>query len=842
MKISLNWIKELTQINLLTEEFVARVRARVGEVEEVIEYDKKYQKTLLAQIKEKQEHPEADKLAIYKLDIGSGTDVQVVAGDKTLEVGDKVAYFPPETAIPYNPKPEEQGNIVKKVKLRGIESNGMIASARELDISNNHERVMRMHTDMAPGTSISEVLEMNDVVIDIENKALANRADCFGIIGIAREAAGIQGLEFKSPDWYLDPTIERPDTASKEGGLALKVDNQADNLCPRYMAAVMSGIQIKESPLWLQSKLVKSGVRPINNIVDITNYIMLLTGQPLHAFDYDKLKAKDTNAKDSAYIIVRRANTGEVITTLDGKTHELNDSNVVICDSSHPVAIGGVMGGLDTEIDENSKNIIIESANFEKSNIRRTSMQFGLFSEAVTRFTKGQDPNKCENALYHAVKMVEELANGQVADKVHDIYQHLSEPRQISVSLVRANTHLGTELSSDEIHQILENVELHNRMLDDDQMIVDIPTYRKDLQIPEDIHEEIGRQYGYDNIQVTLPGRTLMPAAKNPIVEVQKSIRKALTAAGADEILTYNFRGAADFENFNQDIKNAYHIKNALSPELEYMRTSILPSVLEKVKLNSVRGKSHFALFEINKSHSKLNVDKDGLPVEQQSVAFGISMDDKSAKAQYSGSPYYLAKQYLDELMRSLNINRYSYEHLAELQLATLPYWIQNLVPLFNNNATAIVIAEREGEKSYLGIVGDLNPVVKSDNGLAQNSAGFEIEIKELQYINDGVSSYSEPSRYPAVVEDICFIVDNSVPAAYLQQVGAKAVESKELVSNVSILDIYQTDEQKKQEKKQVTISIMLQHKEKTLSGEDVSALVGKVSDKVTKATGGKVK
>lgn len=842
MKISLNWIRELTPIDVGLDEFVALVRSKVGEVEEVIDYDQKYRPTILAQIKEKKEHPEADKLAVYMLDTGTPEQVQVVAGDKTLEVGDKVAYFPPGTAIPYNPKHEPGGNVVTKVKLRGIESNGMIASERELDLSNNHEQVMRIATDMEPGASIADVLEMNDVAIDIENKALANRADCFGIIGIAREAAGIQGNRFATPEWYLDPSLERPDTRAVIGKLPLTIDNLADNLCPRYMAAVMENIAIKESPIWLQSKLVKSGLRPVNNVVDITNYIMLLTGQPLHAFDYDKLKSKDPNAKDVAHITVRRAEAGEKITTLDGKTHELNENNVVICDSAHPVAIGGIMGGLDTEIDENTKNIIIESANFEKSNIRKSSMQFGLFSDAVTRFTKGQDPKACESALYHCIRLITELADGAVADQVHDIYEQLEEPRQISLSLARANAHLGTTFSADEISQMLANVELHNKMVDEDQMVVDIPTYRKDLQIREDIHEEIGRLYGYNNIKVTLPARTLLPAKRNPSIEAQKSIRKALTAAGADEILTYNFRGADDFKRYNQELNCAFHIKNALSPELEYMRTSILPSVLDKVALNNSHGRGHFALFEINKSHTKLDIDQDGLPVEQHTVALAVSMDDKSSANKNGGSPFYQAKKYLDNMLQQLHTSEHTYSHLADTQFDKLPIWIQNLVPLYNINATALLTSEREGETFYLGIVGDLNPVIKMQASLPAVSSGFEINLHELIFMKSSGSNYSEPSRYPAISEDLCFVVDSDVPAGYIVGLAETALESKELISSVEVLDIYQSEVQQKDGVKQVTITVSIQHRSKTLSGKDVAALTGKIADKVIKDTGGSLK
>lgn len=841
MKVSLNWIKELTAIDLSQEELISRIRSRIGEVEEVIDYSQIYNGILLAQISEKADHPSADKLGVYQLDIGTGESVQVVAGDKSLEVGDKVAYFTPGTATPYNPNPGTNENVVQKVKLRGVESNGMLASARELDITNNHERVMRISTDMEPGTPISEVLGMDDIVIDIENKALANRADCFGIIGLAREFAGIQGNQFSSPEWYLDPAIERPE-GTTSATLPLSVDNQTDNLCPRYMAAVISNIEVKESPIWLQTLLARSGMRPINNIVDITNYIMLLTGQPLHAFDYDKLRQKDPNATSSAHIVVRRARDGEKITTLDGKTHELNSNNVVICDSTNPVAIGGVMGGLDTEIDENTTNIILESANFDKSNLRKTSMQLGIFSEAVTRFTKGQDQNICENALYRAIKMIEELSGGQVADSINDVYEHLNKPTQITFSVSRANTHLGTNFTADQISKILANVELRNKMVDQDQIAVDIPTYRKDLQIKEDLHEEIGRLYGYDNIALTLPKRTLLPPISNPAVDLKKEVRKILISAGADEILTYNFRGAADIQKYGQEIDDAYHIKNALSPDLEYMRMSILPSVLDKAAVNSAKGYQQFAIFEINKSHSKAEIDKVGLPDERQTVALAVCMSEKEALAKSSGSPYYLGKRYAEALLNKLGVEECRYDHLLDINIDTLPGWMKDLVPLFNMQAAAVIKTRLDNAAVYLGIIGDIGPSVKVNAGLPKYCAGFELNLEELIYLKPKISSYREPSIYPTISEDLCFILTNSIPVDQVIENAKIALDDEQLVSKVSLLDIYQTEKQKAENLKQVTISVNIQHMSKTLSGKDSAALIKKIGQRVEKSTGGRIK
>jgi phenylalanyl-tRNA synthetase beta chain len=417
MKLPLKTTEKYSKLPKDVEKSVEIISNKIGAVEEVQELSEKYNNIYIAEILEKREHPDADKLAIYMITIDGKEEIQVIAGDKNLEIGDRVAYIKPGGIVPstYYNEPFE----IKSVKMRGEISNGMMCSEKELDIGPSHERVLVLPEDAPIGESFANYYELNDTIIDIENKALTNRGDLFGIIGLAREISACQGLQFESPKWIKEPEI---DLEPSKICLNLDVDNQAEPICPRYCAIAMSNIKMTESPIWLKSILLKSDIKPINIVVDITNYLMLLTGQPLHAFDLDKVIKTDSKQADMAHIVVRTARPEEKILGIDDNIYELSDNHLVIANSENPIAIAGVIGGKDTEIDETSKNIIIESANFDRYNLRRTSMELGIVTEASTRFTRAQSPENCLPVLSKAVQLIQELADGEIASNLIDSY------------------------------------------------------------------------------------------------------------------------------------------------------------------------------------------------------------------------------------------------------------------------------------------------------------------------------------------------------------------------------------------------------------------------------------
>ena len=473
MKLPINNTKEYTQLPIDVKDTVNILSNKVGEVESYTDLSEKYENIVIAEIIDKKDHPDADKLGVYKINIGKEENIQVLAGDKNLQIGDKVAYIKPGGIIPstYDTEPFK----IESRKMRGLMSNGMLCSERELDIGPNHDRVLILPNDAPIGENFSTYYELNDTVIDIENKALTNRGDLFGIIGLARELSGAQNIKFESPDWYKKPQKNLiPDKIC----LNFDVDNRAEALCPRYCAIAMTDIEIKESPIWLKSILLKSDIKPINNVVDITNYLMILTGQPLHAFDFDKVIKTDSKQADMGHIVIRPGQDGESIHALDGNVYNLSDRHLIIANSENPIAIAGIIGGTDTEIDENTKNIIIESANFDRYNLRKTSMELGIVTDASTRFTRAQSPDKCLPIMSKAVELIEELANGQIASTAIDSYPVIQKDNIITINSEKLRARLGVDISNKEIIHILGNIEYENIKEEDKYITVKVPSFR----------------------------------------------------------------------------------------------------------------------------------------------------------------------------------------------------------------------------------------------------------------------------------------------------------------------------------------------------------------------------
>lgn len=824
MKISLNQINQYTDIKISTEELIDKIKSQIGEVESTQDLAKKYEHVVIAEIAEAKPHPEAEKLSIYQVNIGDKT-VQVVAGGPILTKGDKIGYIPVDTKVPHNAYPDKFDGIIKKVTLRGEESNGMLGSALELDVNSNHERVLVLDTDAKPGTSFAKAYKLDDLVIDVENKALTNRPDLFGHIGLAREIAGIQNIQYKTVDWYSNPNKLRP-TPLKEESLKLEVENNAEALCYRYMAVVLKDIEIKDSPLWLQLELSKVGIRPINNVVDITNYMMTIAAQPMHAFDYDKVLEKDTNTQDRVKIIVRPSKKGESITTLDDKTHELEDNMIMICDSESPIAVAGVMGGLDTEISDETTNIILEVANFDMYSIRKTSNLIGIHSDAVTCYARGQDPHQCEPTIYKAIEMLKELAGANQASNIVDNYPIPVEPWDVEVSMKRLNAHLGVNLTKADVINTLQNIEITAKedSTNQDQLIVNIPTYRRDLRIREDVHEDIARLYGYENIKLSLPKRTIKPIQPSEIFELRHKVREVNQNLGANEILTYNFISKETLNKTSLDLEKAYHIRNPLSPELEYMRTTLSTSILDKVNQNLRKGYDKIVLYEVNKAHNRQEIDADKLPIEHNNVALTVCVDDKHKQREKSGSPFYTAKFYIEKLLNQLGLINHKYELLSTVNISELPIWLQEISKLYIPEQAALITVSKDENVSHIGVVGEYKKGVRKYFKLPDYSAGYEINLNSIILLTADISNYNEPSRYPAVNNDVTLKMPTATRVGDVKDHFLSLLEDSERIVRVDIADIYQPENN--EVIKNVTFSISIQNRNKTLEGDEVKYLL----------------
>ena len=828
MRVSFNAIEQMAKRYGSTENIISagasrlvkKIGAQLGAVEEVIEFGAKFEGVLIAKVVSCEKHPNADKLSVCLIDDGGKAQnverdkeglIRVVCGASNVRAGLMVAWLPPGSTVPssYGKEPF----VVGARELRGIVSNGMIASGKELGISDDHEGILEIDEEADAGASFAEVYGLKgDIIIDIENKMFTHRPDCFGYLGLAREIAGIQQIPFKSPDWYVpDATMFNIETDEIE----LEVLNEVPELVPRFTAIAMSGIKVGTSPVWLQIQLARAGIRSINSVVDLTNFLMLETGQPLHAYDYDKVMAQDEGS-DHATIKVRKPKPGEKIKLLNGKEIEPRSEAAMIATRDKLIGIGGVMGGSETEVDEKTDKIIIEVANFDMYSIRRTSMEHGLFTDAVTRFSKGQSPLQTKAILAKAVDEVRELSDGKVASKLVDEQNLPDNSAPVETTSKFVNARLGLSLTNEEIAGLLKNVEFQVSV-EGQNLKISVPFWRTDISIPEDIVEEVGRLYGYDKLPLELPSRSTVPPKPDKLLQIKSEIRRQLASFGANEVLNYSFVHGDLIEKSGQDKELAFKLTNALSPDLQFYRMSLIPSLLANVHPNIKAGYGRFALFELGKSHNRLHKDDDnGVPKEYDTLSLVYA-----GKTTNPGQAYYNTRAYLDGLAESIGI---SVEYRAIEKEAKFP-----VVQPFDLDRSAL--AFEAGSNIALGIIGEFKASVRQKLKLPAGSAGFEIGINELMASKNNQPTYKPLSRYPAISQDICLQVESAISYAELLKKLSISLEAnipKDQVIDVKPIDIYASDQLGS--KKRITFRVTLTSHTRTLTEDVLSGLLDKVS------------
>jgi phenylalanyl-tRNA synthetase beta chain len=826
MKISLNKLRFAGEHydvpNLVPDgldTLVEKIGTQLGAVEEVTQYGDRFDGVVIVKVASCEKHPNADKLQVCLIDDGgvvkgvkrdSNGLVQVVCGAPNVHKDMLAAWLPPGATVPATR--DKEPFVLEARELRGIISNGMLASPKELGLGDSHHGLLEVDVDAKPGTTFTKAYRAEgEAVIDIENKMFTHRPDCFGLLGVAREIAGIQGLPFKSPDWYTpNPTF--PAVEAEE--LKLKVTNELPKLVPRFTAITLRDVTVEPSPVWLQIVLTELGIRPINNIVDYTNFWMLETGQPLHAYDYDKVKA--LSGGEAAHIVLRQPKKGEKIKLLNGKTIEPREEAIMIATDKQLIGIGGVMGGTETEVDASTKNIILECANFDMYSIRRTSMAHGLFTDAVTRFTKGQSPLQNPAVLAIITEEIRHYAGGKVAGKPIDsnhvdktVLERGSLHKAVATSVDFINSRLGLELSAAEIKKLLENVEFTVKT-DGDKLTVKAPFWRTDIEIPEDVVEEVGRLYGYDKLPLKLPQRDLTPAQRDPLLDLKHEIRARLSKAGVNEVLTYSFVHGNLLDRVGQNRAKAFEIANALSPDLQYYRISLMPSLLEKIHPNIKAGYDEFALFEIGKGHSLDDKQADGLPAEFEFTALVVTANDKLKKP---GAAYYQARAYL-EAVTGVELTFKPVSKDMQQYPVTKPY---------DMNRSALV-SIKNGD--FLGIIGEFRPGVIRALKLPKFTAGFEIDTTVLKQTSSG---YQPLSRFPGVKQDITLKVAADLPYEDLydfinKELAIQAPNNTQLES----IDIYQKKDDAKH--KQLTFRITVTDPQRTLTDKAVTAMLDKIA------------
>ena len=799
MKVSLNVIKQLINFELPpVDELVQRINQQLGSVEQVENLAERYRGARVVRVVECAKHPNADRLSVTKIDDGMTVPdvprdenglVQVVCGAPNVQAGMWAVWLPPASTVPASILEGEPFTLDAR-KLRGVLSQGMLAAADELAIGTDHEGIVALTPrdlpagkTLQPGADFAALFGLDDYVLDIENKMFTHRPDCFGQLGVAREIAGILHQPFTSPAWYnLEQVFGDGDS------VPLAVSNDIPQLVPRFMAVAIRGVQVVPSPFWLQCQLVAMGAKPINNIVDATNYVMLMTAQPTHAYDYDTLRGGQLGA--------RMARQGETLALLNGKTVELTPDDIVIADGQGPVALGGIMGGSRTEVSATTTTIVLECATFDMYAVRKIAMRHGVFTDALARFNKGQSPLQNAAVLNRLIGMV----GGEQASPVIDIKPFTSEhggilddyfagkyePATIDITSRFINQRLGSHLIEKNICTLLNNVEIHSHGPENElgYICLQVPFWRTDLETKEDIVEEIGRLHGFDTVPRQLPMRRIQPAGKNPRRELKRVVREALARAGANEVLNYSFVHERVLKGAGQDPAQAFRLSNALSPDLQYYRLSVLPSLLDKVHANIKAGHSEFMLFEIGKGHTTARIGEDGLPAEQSLVDLVYS-----SKKPRAGAAFYHVRAVLDQLARDSGLTLvYTPVTAAQDDPVYAPFDINRSAHVWVQSSETAGQAER----TLIGVVGELRPAVVKHFKLPDYTAAASLRLDVMEQIwRDTVVHYQPMSRYPTTARDIS--IQTSTEVTYdelMQAVSSATTRASETYPDVTIRDL----------------------------------------------------
>ena len=817
MKLSRRWIEQYTNVTLTNEELVDRIGSQLGAVEGTEDVGAYYSDAIVvAKIAEARSHPDADKLGLYVVEIDTkGTTRQLVAGDTSLAAGDLVAYIPPGSDVPESVKAGEPFTIQER-ELRGQMSQGMLGSGKELLMNDDHSRVLKLDTDQPVGTSFKQAYQLDDFIVDIENKMFTHRPDLFGILGLARELAGIQGSDFNSPDWYRLDTSDLFEAAINEQ-LPLAVLNQIPKGCPRFTAVVLDKVTVGPSPLQLQSMLQRVGLRPINNIVDATNYIMYVTAQPSHAFDYDKIKSL---SKAEPTLQARMAKKNEKLTLLDGRTVTLDADTMVVATDTQAVSIGGAIGGSDTEVDDTSKRVIIEVANWDLYAIRRTSFKHGIFTDAVTRYNKGQASAQTRVASAQVVEQIRSTCGAVVGSAFYDEYPVPDTSATISLDADFVNVRLGSDLSADAIAAILMRTEIDS-VVDGHSITATVPFWRTDLCLPEDLVEEIGRLIGFDNLPVVLPDRATSPSSRSVDLSLKHGLRNILSASGANEVLTYNFVSEKLLRRAGVNaavLEQTYRLRNSISPELERMRPALLPSILDKVNGNVRQGYGEFALFEINKSHNKVEYDEEHLPKERTSVGFVYCGPDTE-----NGAAYYHAKRYLQRVLSALGVHA-----SFDSALTASNPWQATIVGMLEPKRSAQITSSI----GVIGFIGEPSEQVRASFKLPVRSAMFELELDSAALHEP---TYQSLSKFPASKQAITLEIPDKMTFAEAEAALISTLRLEDTMVTVRPITVYRADQDASL--RRLTFAVSLQSQVRTLTTTEVNQAINTMAEQLKKSS-----
>lgn len=793
MFVSYKWLQEYVDLSGISAAELADKITKSGiEVEGVEKKSEGLKGVVIGHVLEREQHPNADKLNKCLVDIGAEEPVQIICGAPNVDKGQKVAVATVGAVLPGNFK-------IKKAKLRGEESHGMICSLQELGIESKIVAkeyavgIFNFPQDAQVGEDALEALGLDDEILELS--LTPNRSDALSMLGVAYEVAAILGRDVK---W---PTIEKEEASEKASDyISVKVEATEDN--PLYIAKVVKDVKIGPSPLWMQTRLMAAGIRPHNNVVDITNFVLLEYGQPLHAFDYDRLGSKE--------LVIRRAKDAEKITTLDEAERTLTPDHLVITNGTEPVAIAGVMGGANSEVKNDTTTVIIEAAYFKGSTVRKASKDHGLRSEASARFEKGVDPARVREAGERAAQLMAEYAGGTILEGSVEYNDMKVEPAVISITLNKINGLLGTSMSVSEVQDIFTRLQF-DVAVEGENFTVTIPTRRGDITIEADLVEEAARLYGYDNIPSTLPTGTTTPGALSDYQQKRRKARRTLEGAGLFQAITYSLTSAEKAAQFALEARESIRLAMPMSEERSQLRLSIVPQLLEVVKYNNARQMDSVALYEIGSVF--LKQDGEQLPEEREHVAAAITGLWESHLWQGEKKPvdFFVAKGILEALFDTLGVASQIEYRQAE---------VKNLHP----GRTAEVLLNGE----VIGFIGQVHPTVQKELDIKETYV-FELSFKALAEAEVAPIAYETIPRFPSITRDIALVVDSTTKAGDIQSIIVEAGGA--LLKEVQVFDLYEGDKME-EGKKSIAYSLKYFDPERTLTDEDIT----KAHDKVLAA------
>lgn len=782
MNLPMSWLKEYVDIDVDIHDFVEDITLTGSKVESVSNAGSCISGVVVGKILSIEKHPDADKLVVCMVEVGQEQPVQIVTGATNLFEG---AFVP----VALDGANLAGGVKIKKGKLRGVVSNGMMCSVEELGFTRHdypeapEYGIYIFDKEYPAGSDVKPILEIDDDVVEFE--ITSNRPDCFSITGLAREAAATYKKPFKYPE------ISVKEEADGNAADMIDVEIKNSELCPRYIARVVKNVKVGPSPQWLRHRITAAGMRPINNIVDITNYVMLELGQPMHAFDIDTI--------DERKIIIRNADEGEKITTLDGEERQLDSSMLVISDCNKAVAIAGVMGGENSKVSPDATAILFESANFNGPNIRKTAKKLGMRTDASAKYEKGLDPNLSLDAVNRAVQLVEMLGCGEVVPNMVDCYVNKREKWSVEYTPEGINSLLGTDISGEEMIKLLKLIEVEA-----DGKNAVIPTFRPDLETQADLSEEVARLYGYDNIETTLAAGTPTVGKKTRKQNVEDIIKNAMTAMGISEAMTFSFESNKVFDKLNipkdSEMRKTVTISNPLGEDFSVMRTTTLNGMLNSLSINYNRRNPEAFLFEIGKVYIPKKLPLEELPIESSKLTIGM----------YGNTDFYDIKGIAEELTEVLGMKNF----VEYTPTADIPF-------MHPGRCAKMMIGEKE-----IGFLGEIHPAVAENYNIGTKVYVAVIDVEDLSENVDFARTYKALPKFPSVQRDISMLVKDEVIVKDIENIIKE--KGGKLLEEIKLFDVYK-GKQIQDGYKSVAYNVSFRAADRTLTDEEVAAPMKKI-------------